>query len=805
MSNYKKMMMSAPPGGWDLAEATNNGTGFYGNYPNDFRDGLARGIYIRSDGLKFYMAGDSTNSIFEYDMTTAWEIRTLSFVRSFNVGGFESIPQGLFFKPDGTKMYVTGSSGDDVNEFNLSTPWNISTAVFLQTRSVSLQDTAPTGVFFKPDGLEMFVSGDAGDDVNQYILSTAWDVSTASFIRTSGNLGDFNLQDVHFKPDGTRMFIIGSSTDTVREFSLSTPWDVSTASFVQSFSVAREETVPTGLFFKPDGTIMYMRGTSSDQNWQYALSTPWDISTATVQVTSNALRVRDTFLTPEGLFISPDGTNAYVTGDAGRVVQYTLNPAWDINSGTLLRNLLFSGVGTPMKVFFKPDGLKMFLIDNATNAYDVNEYNLSVAWDISTTSFVRTFGLFTVVIGPAGLYFKPDGTRMYVTSNLYGQVYGFDLTTPWDIGTASIPTQPGVYRTPGTIDGDPRGIYIRPDGLRLYNVGTGSDQVREYALGTAFDITTAVLVQAFSVQAQETFPSAVFFKPDGTKMFVMGSTGDDVNEYNLNTAWNVTTAVFVQTKSISAQETIPRGLAFSDDGLNMFVTGQAGDDVNQYTLSTAWNVSTASFVRTQSRQNLEANPLDVKFRPDGTRMYLMGDTNYGRIFQFDLSEAWNISDATTTPAGVGYTGGWWLNAIAFSPDGTRMYGSVNAGNFDRFVSFTLSTPWDITTLSYDAPTNFFSSTFSEVPAFNGKGWEDLHFKPDGTRMYIIDSNSNSRKVNQYNLNVAWDISTAYFVSQFDYNLESDGPIGNGLFFRDTDGKKMYVVDSSQRLITEFDL
>jgi hypothetical protein len=70
--------------------------------------------------------------------------------------------------------------------------------------------------------------------------------------------------------------------------------------------------------------------------------------------------------------------------------------------------------------------------------------------------------------------------------------------------------------------------------------------VNEYDLSTAWDITTASYLQNFSVAAQETNPQDLFFKPDGTKMYVIGSSGDDVNEYDLSTAWDVTTASYLQ-------------------------------------------------------------------------------------------------------------------------------------------------------------------------------------------------------------------------------------------------------------------
>ena len=48
--------------------------------------------------------------------------------KSFDVSGEETNPGSLFFKSDGTKMYVTGTAGDDVNEYALSTAWDVSTA-----------------------------------------------------------------------------------------------------------------------------------------------------------------------------------------------------------------------------------------------------------------------------------------------------------------------------------------------------------------------------------------------------------------------------------------------------------------------------------------------------------------------------------------------------------------------------------------------------------------------------------------------------------------------------------------------------
>jgi DNA-binding beta-propeller fold protein YncE len=57
--------------------------------------------------------------------------------------------------------------------------------------------------------------------------------------------------------------------------------------------------------------------------------------------------------------------------------------------------------------------------------------------------------------------------------------------------------------------------------------------VYEYTLGTAFDVSTSVFVDSFSVAAQDNGPVDVAFSTDGTKMFVVGDDGDAVYEYNI--------------------------------------------------------------------------------------------------------------------------------------------------------------------------------------------------------------------------------------------------------------------------------
>ena len=82
-------------------------------------------------------------------------------------------------------------------------------------------------------------------------------------------------------------------------------------------------------------------------------------------------------------------------------------------------------------------------------------------------------------------------------------------------------------------------------------------------------------------------------------MYIVGDDGNDVNEYNLQQAWNVTSASFVSypgTFALASQDTAPQDIWFDSSGKTMFIVGDTGNDVNVYMLRQAWNVTSASFV-----------------------------------------------------------------------------------------------------------------------------------------------------------------------------------------------------------------
>ncbi len=247
------------------------------------------GLAFNNDGTKMFVAGVVGDDVNEYTLSTAFDVSSASFVDSFSVSSQDNFPQSVTFNNDGTKMFVAGSTTKGVNEYTLSTGFDVSSASFVDSFSVSSQSNGPLGVAFNNDGTKMFVSTYSEADINEYDLSTGFDVSTASFVDGfSVASQETQPSSVVFNNDGTKMFVVGVAGRDINEYTLSTGFDVSTASFVDSFSVASQETFPQSVAFNSDGTKMFVIGTNGDDVNEYTLSSAYNLFDSTAPTLSSS-------------------------------------------------------------------------------------------------------------------------------------------------------------------------------------------------------------------------------------------------------------------------------------------------------------------------------------------------------------------------------------------------------------------------------------------------------------------------------------------------------------------------------------
>ena len=235
-------------------------------------------LEFSADGTKAYVIGQTNNRIYQYTLSTPWDVSTGSYAsKSFSVASQDSKGWGFSINDEGTKAYVTGEINNRIYQYTLSTPWDISTASYASKNFLfSSQTTTGRNTFFKPDGLTMFLGTQTAGMIYQYTLSTAWDISTASYASKSLDVSanETAPTGIELSPDGRKLFALGFVTaDTIFQYTLSTPYDLSTGSYdSKSLSVNAQESIPFAVRMSADGSRFYVVGQGSDAIFQYEIT-----------------------------------------------------------------------------------------------------------------------------------------------------------------------------------------------------------------------------------------------------------------------------------------------------------------------------------------------------------------------------------------------------------------------------------------------------------------------------------------------------------------------------------------------------
>ena len=282
-SNYVKV-------GLDATSPTYSGNPFIGTWSAlelDFFNTSAQvtspfGMSLKTDGTKMYVIGASDDKVYQYTLSTPWDVTTASYAsKSFSVGGQEGYPVALAFSSDGAKMYVSGGYNSTIYQYTLSTPWDVSTASYasksFNVTTAPMYGYGPDGIRFNSDGTKMFVVTNINKDILEIALSTAWDVSTASYTQKVDAGGIYSPWGLEFNDDGTKVYITSSSNLRIYQFALSSAWDISTMATAGTYANITVATEIDDIKLSSDGTKLYY---ANNGIGQYTLSTPWDITTA---------------------------------------------------------------------------------------------------------------------------------------------------------------------------------------------------------------------------------------------------------------------------------------------------------------------------------------------------------------------------------------------------------------------------------------------------------------------------------------------------------------------------------------------
>lgn len=600
------------------------------------------------------------------------------------------------------------------------------------------------GLFFKPDGLQMyFISNDlfGGEAfIYQFTLSTAWDVTTASYTAVSGdNIDSGNYlgetEGLKFSPDGTKAYVFSYISQLMVQYPLTTPWDISTLS--NSTRVEINWPTVVGAGFNVQGGTFIDGGkrlilshtsvpTSSPDFYEITLSEPYNIATAAYYsitydyagANNNAGPWTDFAFNSTGTIAV--GVNSTKTSDFS-FLRTDPNSPWDLSTltqnppsgGSWSPRFNITGIANPEGIFIHPDNTKVFVIDGTSDKIHELATNTSTStWDTDFRNYkldLSQGNYFTKLLtNNTRLEFDnppPDGQIGSFIMEITGNSEGYDLSN-----FTFEETFPRLLQlnNPTSL----RDIYVSPDGHYLYYMDSGLNRINSRYLETAFDFGSynSRFDKAKSLTTEDSSMRAFTFKPDGTQFFIAGIANDSVYVYDLSTPWDLNTAVYDSSKTFSYNPT-----------LNGDITS-------------------------------------LKFKYDGTKMYLLDVTGFSndKLVEFDLSTAWNPSTASASgntfnldsPTQVSR----YLQNGTFSPDGSEYFvmegypNNTSPSNLHTIHKFTLSTPWDVSTMSWDSEVGGGSGGLG----FYISGLDEPHnfiIKPDGKKIFVFgfvstDSTSN---------------------------------------------------------------
>jgi len=193
------------------------------SFPIDPIDSNIQCMYWRKNGKQCFVIGISSIKIHQLNVSIAWEVSTMSNpgISKIIVGAFTGA-SGLYIRDDGFKLYVADQSGDDFYEFDMTISFDIDTLVLLRFLIVpGIGNLA--GLFFKLDGRFVYFGDRSQNAVHRFFLRIAWNISTIIFVaKLTVSTGLVSVRGLFIREDkGNQLFIIGTTNDNIITFNMS--------------------------------------------------------------------------------------------------------------------------------------------------------------------------------------------------------------------------------------------------------------------------------------------------------------------------------------------------------------------------------------------------------------------------------------------------------------------------------------------------------------------------------------------------------------------------------------------------------
>ena len=233
-------------------------------------------VEFSGNGTILYVLQSGTvDGILQYNLGTAFDISTRASTATaqYIVSSLDSQPSGIEFSDNGMKLFVTGTSSDRIYELALPSPYQLLGAEdpmdalldAFPDSPISLPDTLPTGLEFSRDGTRMYVTGTGADRIYGYTLGTGFDLSSISQpVATSPQLSDDNPTGSAVNDDGTILYVLGAGNvggaRNLYAYSMSPAYDASSLELISGPQPLFRDIgiLPTEMEFAPDFMTLYV-------------------------------------------------------------------------------------------------------------------------------------------------------------------------------------------------------------------------------------------------------------------------------------------------------------------------------------------------------------------------------------------------------------------------------------------------------------------------------------------------------------------------------------------------------------------
>ncbi len=557
---------------------------------------------------------------------------------SFNLIDHAGEPKAAIFNTTGSKMYTVDVSANTILEYDLSINWDIATAVHSSvTFDFSALTTDARGMTFGATAgttiLLAGVSSVGAATIYELTLSSGFDLSTTS---DSGRSADISgtvddLRDIDSDKAGTRLYVTAENKNIfsiVFQFSM-TGSNASTIAYAgKCLNVSVDDGarhIQSG-FMRKNGTQLFLLDDFLPDTvlvYEYRLSIAFEIESAELKTTTTLAQIA----CPRSMTVDESDADCTDCFSLVNAVDSGLSVTGEVAShGPGLRFGGSSVSDIEDDPTLPAKGERMYITSSTGSTSLIYQYNLSTPWDVSTAGLAHSLDVFSDIGDAGGLTFKNDGLKFFIANADVGStpklIESYTLTTAWELSTATDDGTPfdvsGQIASQGSVVVND--VFVRDDGLKMFVLGEDEaspfefSRVFQYTLAVSWDLTTATYDGvSFNPINEDNQPRSFVFLEnpgqanDGTKMYIAGNedspTAATVNEYDLSTPWDISTAVFnsvtIDTVALVSSR-LPFGLDISDLGDKLFIMdGTGGDDkVIQITLATIPDRARKFFITT---------------------------------------------------------------------------------------------------------------------------------------------------------------------------------------------------------------